>query len=156
VAAFIVRAVNQCAPNANLAHFAKGDFLGRVMAWRAPSAATNRLAAQSEDVTALSAGIGAARLAIPRRLKLPDGCNPGLPEGPQRHERDAAATIALGFQQIVPAVDRLADRRLGLRSPGEGIACPPAHMIAFHASRSRRLASRIFACAAFLIRIDSR
>jgi hypothetical protein len=33
-------------------------------------------------------------------------------------------------------------------SPGEGIAGPPAHMIAFQAAHSSRSASRIFASAA--------
>jgi hypothetical protein len=39
------------------------------------------------------------------------------------------AAIAFGLQQIKPAIDRLADRRLGLEGR-DGMAGPPAHMIA--------------------------
>jgi hypothetical protein len=41
-------------------------------------------------------------------------------------------------------------------SPGEGIADPPARMIAFQASHSSRSASGILASAALRIRTDSR
>ena len=41
-------------------------------------------------------------------------------------------------------------------SPGDGIAGPPAHMIAFQASHSSRSASRILASAAVRISTDSR
>jgi hypothetical protein len=63
----------------------------------------------------------------------------------QRHQRDVFAAIALRFQQVVAAIDGLADCRLGLRIAGEGIAGPPDHMIAFQPSHSNRPASRIFA-----------
>jgi hypothetical protein len=49
----------------------------------------------------------------------------------QRHQRDVFAAIALRFQQVVAAIDGLADCRLGLRIAGEGIAGPPDHMIAW-------------------------
>ena len=58
----------------------------------------------------------AARLAIERSLKLPDGCFLGLPQSAQRHQRDAIALVALGLEQVIAAIDRLADRRLGLRT----------------------------------------
>jgi hypothetical protein len=48
-----------------------------------------------------------------------------LPEDSQLHQRDAGASIALGFQQIEPAVYRVADCGLGCESPGDSIAGPP-------------------------------
>jgi hypothetical protein len=74
-----------------------------------------------------------------------------LPERAQRHQGNPVAAITLGLQQVEAAAKRLADCRLRLRIVGDGMAGPPAHMIAFQASHSSRSTSRIFASAALRI-----
>src|SRR5690349_14785239 len=96
----------------------------------------------------------AARLAIERGLKLPDGGFAGLPQRAQGHKRDAIAFVALGLEEVIPAIDRLADHRLGVRIAGCRPAGPPAHMIAFQASHSSRSASRSFSSAALRMSAD--
>jgi hypothetical protein len=42
----------------------------------------------------------------------------------QRDEGNPVAAVALGLHETETAVNRLANRRLGLGSPGEGMAGP--------------------------------
>src|ERR1700721_16737 len=56
----------------------------------------------------------AARLAIEGSLQLPARRLVRRPGGAQGHQRDAVAAFPLGLKQVVPAVDRLANRGFGL------------------------------------------
>jgi hypothetical protein len=88
---------------------------------RASSAALDQ--AQAEDVRALAAAVVppvAAGLTIQCRLQLPDRGVRWVLQGSQRYQREPVAPVALGLQQVVTAVDRLADGRLRLRLAGRG------------------------------------
>jgi hypothetical protein len=61
-------------------------------------------------VPALTAG-----LTIERGLQFPDRRFRRMVERAERDQGDPIAAIALGLEQIIAAVDRFADRGLGLR-----------------------------------------
>jgi hypothetical protein len=71
-----------------------------------------------------------AGLAIKRDLHFPDWRSRWVLKLAERDQRDTIAAIALSLKQIIAPV--IVGSAWG--SPGEGIAGPPAHMIAFQAS----------------------
>jgi hypothetical protein len=133
--------------------------LGGTAAGLAPFVWVRANIRQPEDMCPLApAGVApfVAGLAIEGGFQFPDRCLRRLSQGAQRDQGHPVTPIALGLQQVKPAVYRLANRGLRLGSPGEGIAGPPAKMIVFQDSHSNRSASRTLASGALRIRTDTR
>jgi len=97
----------------------------------------------------------AAGLAIERRFQLPGPASPGLFQRTEGAQRDPTAPVAAGFQKIEAPLMALPMVGSACGLLGDGIAGPPAHMIAFQASHSSRSASRILTAAAERISTDS-
>src|SRR4051794_8379716 len=96
--------------------------------------------------------VPAAPLAIQRGLELPVRRFRGLPQTAQRNSETRSQRLHLASSRSEPLLIALPIVGSACGSPGEGIAGPPAHIIAFQALHSSRSASRILTSAALRIR----